>query len=72
MMRVTEEKVYEMYDEMLDEQGLIKIGNLEYYPSYVLEKVDPTAYTCGFWDFVNAMQIEIIDEDEEEDEDEDF
>jgi len=66
MMRVTEEKAYEMYDEMLDEQGIIKIGNLEYYPSYVLEKVDPIAYRVGFSDFLDAMEIEIIDEDEEE------
>ena len=66
MMKLTEEKAYEMYDEMLDEQGIIKIGNLEYYPSYVLEKVDPIAYRVGFSDFLDAMEIEIIDEDEEE------
>ena len=72
MMRVTEERAYELYDEMLDEQGIIKIGNLEYYPSYILKKIDEIAYTCGFWDFVDAMEIEIVDEDEEENDDEDF
>jgi len=72
MMRVTEEKAYEMYDEMLDEQGTIKIGNLEYYPSYVLEKVDPIAYRVGFSDFLDAYEIEIVDEDEEETKDENF
>ena len=72
MMRVTEERAYEMYNEMLDEQGTIKIGNLKYYPSYILEKVDPIAYRVGFSDFLDAYEIEIIDEDEKENEDEDF
>jgi len=72
MMRVTEERAYELYDEMLDEQGVIRIGNLEYYPSYILEKVDTIAYTCGFWDFVDAYEIEITDGAEKENEDEDF
>ena len=71
MMKVTEEKAYEMYNEMLDEQGVIKIGNLEYSPSYVLKKVDPIAYRVGFSDFLDAYEIEIIDEDEEIN-DEDF
>ena len=72
MMRVTEERAYEMYNEMLDEQGVVKIGNLEYYPSYILEKVDPIAYRVGFSDFCDAYEIEIIDENEEKNEDEDF
>jgi len=72
MMKVTEDRVYELYDEMLDEQGVIRIGNLEYYPSYVLEKVDPIAYRVGFSDFLNAYEIEIVDEDEEGNDDEDF
>jgi len=65
MMRVTEERAYEMYNEALDEQDVIKIGNLEYYPSYILEKVDPIAYNVGFSDFLDAYEIEIIDEDED-------
>ena len=72
MMRVTEERADELYDEMFDEQGVIKIVNLEYYPFYVLKKVDEIAYTCSFLDFVDAYEIKIIDEDEEENEDEDF
>ena len=71
MMKVTEERAYEMYNEMLDEQGTIKIGNLEYNPSYILKKVDPVAYRVGFNDFLDAYEIEIIDEDEEIN-DEDF
>ena len=33
------------FDEMLDEvYGKIKIGNLTFYPSYVLATCDPIAY----------------------------
>lgn len=44
-----------MYREMLDECfPMVKIGNLEYYPSKVLECVDPIAYRCGFTDYLDA------------------
>jgi len=47
MMRLTEERAYKMYDEMLDEQGTIKIGSLKFYPSFILQKCDPIAYNVG-------------------------
>lgn len=54
---------YEQYDEFLDEcNDLIKIGNLEYYPSKVLEEIDPMAYSWGFDDFADSVELESIPE----------
>lgn len=46
------------YDEALDEQGDILIGNLSYAPSYVLKEVDPTAYRIGLLDYIDSLDIE--------------
>ena len=48
----------DMYCEALDEQGMIHIGTLEYYPSFVLEKVDPIAYRCGLSDYYDSISDE--------------
>jgi len=40
----------DQYDEMLDEQGPVKIGNLEFSPSRILYELDPIAYSCGLSD----------------------
>ena len=46
----------EMYDEMLDEcNDMVRIGTLEYTPSYVLKEVDPIAYREGFLEYVNYL-----------------
>ena len=62
---ISSEILNEMYDEMLDDQGVIKIGTLEYYPSYVLSKVDPIAYNCGISDYYDSIRDEYICEDYE-------
>jgi hypothetical protein len=59
MQKLTEIQAYEMYDEMLDECSEVKIGCLNYSASYVLQKVDPIAYRCGFNDFCDAYEIEV-------------
>lgn len=51
-----EEDIQKEYDDMLDEFGVIRIGNIELYPSYVLETCDPIAYRCGFDDFLNSCE----------------
>ena len=55
MATITETEATDLYNEMLDEQGMIKIGSLEYYPSTVLEEVDPTAYRVGFTEFCDYL-----------------
>ena len=52
---ITEQTAVEMYDDILDSEGPVCIGNLEYSPSLVLREVDPTAYRCGFNDFVDSL-----------------
>lgn len=45
-----------LYDEMLDScYDIIRIGTLEYYPSHVLQEVDPTAYRCGESDYIDSL-----------------
>jgi len=47
----------ELYDEMLRETcGEIKIGSLTYDADHVLKQVDPTAYRCGFVDWLDSLE----------------
>lgn len=51
------------YDDMLDEcYDMVNIGNLSYYPSKVLEAVDPIAYRCGYNDYVDSIDLDAIQE----------
>jgi hypothetical protein len=52
---ITEQTAVEMYDDILDSEGPVCIGGVEYSPSLVLREVDPTAYRCGFNDFVDSL-----------------
>jgi hypothetical protein len=43
------------YNEMLDEvHGEAKIAGYEYQTSRALKQIDPTAYRCGFADWLDA------------------
>lgn len=43
------------YDDMLDEfSGEVVIGTLRYAASRVLREVDPIAYRCGLFDFLDG------------------
>ena len=52
----------ELYDEMLSEEGPVRIGGLEYDPARVLREMDPIAYRCGLLDFVDGMELEDSEE----------
>ena len=41
---MNKQAIYEMVDEMLDSEGPIMIGSLEFYRSDILKKMDPVAY----------------------------
>src|SRR5699024_9808202 len=54
------------YDEFLDEvYPMVEIGGCQYYPSTVLEKVDPVAYRCGFSDWADDQDITETDKYQE-------
>lgn len=52
---ISESEAEERYDEMLDCDGTVSVGGLEFYPSNILEKCDPIAYRCGFSDFTDSL-----------------
>jgi len=71
---ITEDQALEMYDDLLDDDGPVRIGNLTYSASQVLREVDPVAYRCGFNDYVDFLTeddifVEGLTEDEMETED---
>ena len=53
----------EMYNESLDESGYVVAGGLEFLPSRVLQEMDPTAYRCGFNDYLDYMDVDSDDLD---------
>jgi len=71
---ITETEALEMYDDLLDCDGPVRIGNLTYPASQVLREVDPTAYQCGFNDYVDFLTeddifvegLTSVDEDEDD------
>jgi hypothetical protein len=54
----TMEQAYDYYDSMLDSEGLVTVAGMIFYPSDVLKKMDPTAYRCGFNDYMDAIGID--------------
>jgi hypothetical protein len=60
----------EAYDELLDMDGPVKVGSMEFYPSDVLKNCDPIAYSIGVNEYIDSM-IEDLRYDLERTEDED-
>lgn len=52
---ISEAEAVERYEDILDCDGPVSIGSLSYAASHVLRRVDPTAYECGFLDFVDSL-----------------
>ena len=49
------------YDEMLDDcHGDIDICGYSYSASRALQEVDPTAYRCGYNDYVDSIDLDAI------------
>ena len=61
----SESDIRDLFNESLDEQGEIKIGNLTYSPSWVLEQVDSTAYRIGVSEYED-MLLEDFEYEEDE------
>ena len=45
------------YIEMLDMDGTVTAGSLEFYPSRILSEIDPIAYGCGLSDYVDSFDL---------------
>lgn len=55
MRKLSDHELERRYCEMLDEfYGLVKIAGYEYETSHALAQVDPTAFRCGFADWISA------------------
>lgn len=57
---ITERAALERFDDFLDEiHGAVKCGELEWDMSRVLKEMDPTAYRCGFNDWLDSEGLEL-------------
>lgn len=50
-----DDQLHDMYDDMLNELGIVEIGSITLQPSEVLKKCDPIAYRCGFNDWEDSF-----------------
>lgn len=68
-----ESDLQERYDDMLDGEGPVTLGGLEYSVSHILPEIDSIAYRCGMSDYWDSLGWDEWTEDHEwiEDEDED-
>lgn len=52
---ITEEQLYECFEDALDQQDEIKIGSLTFLPSKVLRLCDPIAYQIGVDEYADII-----------------
>jgi hypothetical protein len=58
--KISESDALQRFDEMLDEiHETVKCGKLEWDMSRVLKEMDPTAYRCGFSDWLDSEGLEL-------------
>ena len=61
MNKLSESDLELLYENMLDEvYGEVKIAGYEYLTSDALKELDPTAYRCGFSDWLDSELGETI------------
>ena len=70
VIKMRNEMIIEMIDEMLDCEGDVVIGNLTFSRSQIVKRLDPIAYRQMALDIVNS-QIEDLQYDLERSDDED-
>jgi hypothetical protein len=68
------EQVEEGFRDALDCGDMVRIGSLEYLPSYVLEAVDPIAFRIGVSEYADMLAedyaVEGVNEEEADSDDE--
>lgn len=47
--------VEESHQDLLNEQGPVAIGHLQFDPHRILEELDPIAYRCGLIDYAYGL-----------------
>lgn len=45
------------YEELLDCEGVVSVGGLDFYPSTILKQCDPIAYNEGWSNFCDSVDI---------------
>jgi hypothetical protein len=55
---MTETEAYKLYDEFLDCEGPVQVAGFYFDASRILKELDPTAYDCGFADWVWDEDVE--------------
>jgi len=70
MQNSKRDDILEMVDDMLDMDGPVMIGSLEFSKSQILKRLDPVAYREVCIDYVNS-HIEDLQYDLERSDDED-
>jgi len=70
MQNSQRDDILEMVDEMLDMDGPVMIGSLEFSKSEILKRLDPTAYREACLDYINChiedLQYDLERSDDEE------
>lgn len=51
----------DQYEEWLDADGDVLIAGISFSPSYILQELDPIAYRCGLFDFIDGEGIDSDD-----------
>ena len=67
---MNKQAIYEMVDEMLDSEGPIMIGSMQFYRSDILKRLDPVAYREVCIDLIDShledLQYDLEHSDDEE------
>jgi hypothetical protein len=70
MQNSQRDDILEMVDEMLDMDGPVMIGSLEFSKSEILKRLDPIAYREACLDYINChiedLQYDLERSDDEE------
>jgi replicative DNA helicase len=70
MQNSQRDDILEMVDEMLDMDGPVMIGSLEFSKSEILKRLDPIAYREACLDYINShiedLQYDLERSDDEE------
>ena len=60
-MKMSEDQAYESYNDMLNE--LVPLDGIACNPfCQLLQAGDPIAYNCGFNDYCEAQEIELLED----------
>jgi len=55
-MNITENTLKEMFEELLDSEGTVKVAGREFLPSEILLEVDPTDYRTRLSDYADSLE----------------